>query len=161
MEIFSALLPICVGNSPVIGEFPEQRPVTRSFNVFFDLHPNKRLSKQSWGWWFGTPSHPLWHHCNALTRWCRVMDICISKLTIISSDNSLSPGRRQAIIWTNAGTLLIGRTLGKKLQWNLNQNSYIFIQESAVENVVRKLADILSRPKELNNGWVAKQIIIT
>ena len=41
-----------------------KRPVTRRFEVFFDLHPNKRLSKQSWGWWFETLSHPLWHHCN-------------------------------------------------------------------------------------------------
>ena len=46
MEIFSALLAICVGNSPVPGEFPAQRPVTQSFDVFFDLHMNKRLSKQ-------------------------------------------------------------------------------------------------------------------
>ena len=52
METFSALLAICAGNSPVSGEFPTQRPVTRSFDVFFDLHPNKRLSKQWWGWWF-------------------------------------------------------------------------------------------------------------
>ena len=34
------------------GEFPRQRPVTRSFDVYFDLRPNKRLSEQSWGWWF-------------------------------------------------------------------------------------------------------------
>ena len=45
METFSALLAICAGNSPVIGEFPTQRPVTWRFDVFFDLHPNKRLSK--------------------------------------------------------------------------------------------------------------------
>ena len=64
MEIFSALLAICAGNSPVPGEFPAQRPVTRSFDVFFDLRPNKRLSKQCWGWWFETPSRPLWHYCN-------------------------------------------------------------------------------------------------
>ena len=44
---------------------PVQRPVTRSFEVFFDLHPNKRLSKQWWGWWFETPSSPLWRHRNA------------------------------------------------------------------------------------------------
>ena len=43
-----------------------------------------------------------------LTHWGRVMHICVSKLAIISSDNGLSPGRRQAIIWTNAGILLIG-----------------------------------------------------
>ena len=64
METFSALLPICPGNSPVPGEFPAQRPVTRSFDVFFDLRPNKRLSKQSRCWWFETPSSPLWRHCN-------------------------------------------------------------------------------------------------
>ena len=39
------------------------RPVTRSFDVFSDLRPNKRLSKQSRSWWFETPSHPLWRHC--------------------------------------------------------------------------------------------------
>ena len=43
-----------------------------------------------------------------LTHWGRVTHICISKLTIIGSDNGLSPGWRQAIIWTNAGILLIG-----------------------------------------------------
>ena len=63
METFSALLAICAGNSPVTGEFPAQRPVTWSFDVFFDLRLNQRLSKQSWGWWFETPSC---RHCNVL-----------------------------------------------------------------------------------------------
>ena len=63
---FAALLALYAGNSPVTGEFPTQRPVTRSFDVFFDLRLNKRLSKQSWGWWFETPSRPLWCHCNVL-----------------------------------------------------------------------------------------------
>ena len=65
MEIFSALLAICAGNSPVTGEFPPpppQRPVTRGFDVFFELRLNKRLSKQSWGWWFETLSRPLWRY---------------------------------------------------------------------------------------------------
>ena len=66
METLSALLALCAGNSPVTGEFPSQRPVTRSFDVFFDLRLNKRLSKQSWGWLFETPSRPLWCHCNDL-----------------------------------------------------------------------------------------------
>ena len=64
METFSALLAICAGNSPVTGEFPAQRPVTRSFDVFFDMCLNERLSNQWWGRWFETPSDPLWHHCN-------------------------------------------------------------------------------------------------
>ena len=62
METFSALLAICEGNSSVTGEFPKERPVTRSFDVFLDLRLNKRLSKQSWGWWFETPSRPWWRH---------------------------------------------------------------------------------------------------
>ena len=64
METFSALLAICAGNSPVTGEFPAQRPVTRSFNVFFDLRLNNRLSKQSWCWWFETLPRSLWRHNN-------------------------------------------------------------------------------------------------
>ena len=52
METFSALLALCKRNSPVSGEFPAQRPVTRSFDVFFDLPLIKRLSKHSRGWWF-------------------------------------------------------------------------------------------------------------
>ena len=63
-ETFSALLDICAVNSPVPSEFPTYRPVTRSFDVFFDLRLNKRLSKQSWGWWFETPSRSLWRPCN-------------------------------------------------------------------------------------------------
>ena len=57
---------ICAGNSPVTGEFPAQRSVMRSFDVFFDLRLNKRLSKQSWDWWFETPPRPFWRHCNVI-----------------------------------------------------------------------------------------------
>ena len=49
METFSRLLAICAGNSPFPGESPAQRPVTWSFDVFFDLRRIKRLNKQSWG----------------------------------------------------------------------------------------------------------------
>ena len=70
MEIFSTLLALCAGNSLVVGEFPSKRPVARSFDVFFDLCLNKRLSKQSWAWWFATPSHSTWRHCNGIRlRW--------------------------------------------------------------------------------------------
>ena len=69
METFSTLLAICAGNSPVIGEFPAQRPVTRSFDVLIDLCPNKRLNKRWWGWWFETPSCPLWRHCYGYIVW--------------------------------------------------------------------------------------------
>ena len=67
MEIFSALLAICTGNSPVSGEFPAQRPATRSFDAFFDLRLGERLGKHSWGWWWETPSRPLRRQSNGST----------------------------------------------------------------------------------------------
>ena len=70
METFSALLAVCAGNSPAIGDFPEQRPVTRGFDIFFDLRLNKRLSKQWWGWWLETQSCPLWRHRNGCCAAC-------------------------------------------------------------------------------------------
>ena len=70
METFFVLLALCAGNSPVTGEFPSQRPVTRSFDVFFDLRMNIRLNKQPWGWWFDMPSCWLWRHCNVKGQWC-------------------------------------------------------------------------------------------
>ena len=47
METFSTLLDLWAGNSPITGEFPTQRPATRSFDVSFDLRLNKRMDKQS------------------------------------------------------------------------------------------------------------------
>ena len=64
---FSALLALGEGNPSVTGGFPSQRPVTWSLDVFFDLHPNKRLSKQSRRWWFKTPSRSLWRHSNEIS----------------------------------------------------------------------------------------------
>ena len=81
-----------------------------------------------------------------LTHWGWVMHICISKLTIIGSDNGLSPGRRQAIIWTNAGVMFTG-PLGANFSEILIEIFYIFIQENAFGNVVWKMTAILSRPQ--------------
>ena len=86
METFSTLLAICAENSPVPGEFPAQRPVTRSFDVFFDLRPNKRLGKQSWSWWFETLSPSLWRHCKDLGRYRRIYIYA----TIIGSDSGIT-----------------------------------------------------------------------
>ena len=61
--IFRVTGPLC-GDFTGPGEFPTQKPVTPGFDVFFDLRPNKRLSKQPWGWWFETPSWSLWRQCN-------------------------------------------------------------------------------------------------
>ena len=62
METFSELLALSARNSPVTIEIPHTKPVTRSFDVFFDLRLNKRMSKQSRRWWFEMPSCSLWRH---------------------------------------------------------------------------------------------------
>ena len=65
-NIFHVTGPLC-GEFTGPGEFPAQRPVTQSFDVFFHLRLNKRLSKQPWGWWFETPAWSLWRHRNAIS----------------------------------------------------------------------------------------------
>ena len=60
---------------------PTQRPVTRSFDVFFDLRLNKRLSKQSWSWWFETLSRPLLRHCNENFCFYNHSDRCHTGMT--------------------------------------------------------------------------------
>ena len=80
METFSALLALCVGNSPVPGEFPLQRPVTRSFGVFFYLRLNKRLNKQTWGRWFET-SYAHYDVAVMSTKMCYKMS-CYSDRTV-------------------------------------------------------------------------------
>ena len=117
METFSVLLAICAGNSPVTGEFPAQRPVTRSFDIFFDLRLNKRLSKKSWGWWLETLSCPLWRHCNGdralepgLLRNCHVK-IHVSWQRFQREILLSNPVFCFSGIWPAKCTLQTGRTL--------------------------------------------------
>ena len=67
METFFVLLALCAGNSPVPGEFPSQRPVTRSFDVIFDLRLNKRwVNNREAGDLRRHRAH--WRHCNDMMR---------------------------------------------------------------------------------------------
>ena len=75
-----------------------------------------------------------------LTHWGRVMHICVSKLTLIGSDNAWSVPTHYLNQWWN----IANWTRRNKLQWNLNPNAYIFIHENAFENVVCKMAGIWS-----------------
>ena len=80
-----------------------------------------------------------------LTHWGRVMHICVSSLTIIGSDNSLSPSRHQAIIWTNTGILLMG-PLGTNFNEILIVIDTFSFKKMYCKNI-RKMAAILSRPQ--------------
>ena len=83
-------------------------------------------------------------------------DICVSKLVIIGLDNGLLPGQHQPIVWTNAGLLLI-TPLGSNFS-EILIDFYIFIQENAFENVIRKFAAILSRPHCIKRASGVKTI---
>ena len=105
METFSALLAFCVGNSRVTGEFPAQRSVTRSFDVFFDLRLGQQWSKQWRRRWFDTPSRSLWRHCNDILfsthRWVwetkfMYFGECKNKLGIVELSNSTE---RKNMMW--------------------------------------------------------------
>ena len=105
METFSALLDICAGNSPVSGEFPAQRPVTRSFDIIFDVRLNKQLSKQSWGWWFEMQSGSLWRHCNVSRQFHRTLH-----------GENLSSGLRD-VFWPMWGKPMWGKLMWGKWHW--------------------------------------------
>ena len=72
---------LCKGNPPVTSGFPSQRPEKRSFNVFYDLRLNKRLSKPSIRWWLETPSRSLWRRCNGQTVSCLTKSVTLHGLS--------------------------------------------------------------------------------
>ena len=97
-----ALLALCAGNSPVNGEFPAQRAVTRSFDLLFGPRLKKWLSKQSPSWWFETPSRSSWRHCNVHSS--------MSSLAYVFqwTDPSSVSLMHQAITWTKGDLWLVG-----------------------------------------------------
>ena len=97
--------PIC---HPINIALPFPKMLLWSFNLYVtgkSIHVCFRRYETQWLTLRYAPSIGL---DISLTQWGRVTHICVSKLTILGSDNGLSPDRRQAIIWTNAGILLIG-----------------------------------------------------
>ena len=86
-----------------------------------------------------------------LDHWGQVTHICVSNLTTIGSDNGLSPARRQAIIWTNAGILFIG-PLGTNFSEILITTGIFSFKKMHLKFAVRKLAAIWSRPQLINRA---------
>ena len=162
METFSALLAICVRNSPVTDEFPAQRPVTRSFDVFFDLRLNKGwvnnreadglrrhhthydvtvMIKEPAMW-----KAPPWHDVFMFSKCCLIE----ADWRIYASTNWPALVQMMACAWPALKPLskpMLGYcwTVSHKLQWNFNRKSFYFIREKAFENVIWKMAAILSR----------------
>ena len=95
-----------------------------------------------------------------LTHWGVVTHICVSKLSIIGSDNGLSPGWRQAIIWTNAGILLI-RPLGINFSEIWIGIQTFSINEIQLKNIVCEMASILALPQWVKRGQYIRNECIT
>ena len=93
-----------------------------------------------------------------LTHWGRVTHICVSKLTTIGSDNGLSPWPAQSHYLNQCWDIVHWAPVNK-LQWNFNQNSYLFIQENAFKIVVCEMMSISSRPR-YGTPLVSKHIFI-
>ena len=122
METFSALLAICAGNSPVTGEFPSQRPVTRSCGVFFDLRLNKRLCKQLLGWWFEVPLGSLLHHCN--NEWLDTSQICLSHESENHDRFRPSYSRILSFLVTDSELRTLPSMLGTKIMAIVTNNAH-------------------------------------
>ena len=103
-NIFRVTGPLC-GEFTGPGEFLTQGPVTRRFDVFFDLRLNKRLSKQPSGWWFEPPSWSLWRQCNE-SKWPPM-------------DSSFEMSNKMKLFNHHKGTL------GTKFRRGLKQNDFI------------------------------------
>ena len=113
METCSALLAFCAGNSSVTGEFPSQRLVTPSCDVFFDLRLNKRLSKQSWVWWFETTSLSLWGRCNESLFICNIWYNIAHRsglLCFVHMDNSWSSHRFKLPLFVSFVSLALNQS---------------------------------------------------
>ena len=89
MKLFSALVAICKGNPPVTDGFPSHRPVAQSFDIFFSVRLNKRLSRPSRFWLFQTPSRSLWRHCNCIPKHTPIGKLLIS-VTVLYRPNLLT-----------------------------------------------------------------------
>ena len=116
---------LCEGNPPVTGGFPSQRASDAgNISIWWCYHVTSISDTMQWRWfWHASPARG--HFPAFKIYWGRVTHICVNKLSTIGSDNGLSPGWHQAIIWTNVGILLIG-TLGTNLSEILSESHIHF-----------------------------------
>ena len=130
METFSALLSICAGNSPVPGEFPAQRPVTRSFDFFFDLRWIKGLYKQSWGWWFETISRPLWRPSNDNMGLLYLMKLLYTHsgptiLNLLNGLHNFCSNNQLIVNETKTKVMCFGKTVKPELYFNNKEIEHV------------------------------------
>ena len=140
-EIFSVLLALCEGNPSVTVGFPSQRPVTRSFDVFFDLPLNKQFNKQLRRWWFEMPSCSLWCYCNIKVHqpelsiflcWCSpnlVWSPAVSEVELRSNlraDSRFAPSQWEMALICNDISHWLGASLESALKlWTPTRDTIV------------------------------------
>ena len=125
--------------------------VALTFDQFYRKCPRYQFVK--WDWQIYLWKYlPQLSEANGLTHWRRVSHICGGESTITGSDNGLSLGRRQAIIWSSAGVLLIW-TLGTNFNRILIGIQTFSIHENAFENVVCEMTSICLGLNGWTEGW--------
>ena len=115
------------------GEIPAQGPVTRSFDVFFDLRLNKWFRKQSWCWWFETTSRPLWRHCN----------VTIVRMHIFMVHSRGTKVDLMSILLTREILLQLSTSLEAAYRAELSRGCFFIINPSPVLDVQLKLSTAL------------------
>ena len=164
-------------NPQITSGFPSQRPMTRSFDVFFDLRLNKRLSKQSRRWWFETTSHSLWRHGNGMMS-CNLRQ-CITNhwQPMVCSNTCFTHCSLEVYI----SFFEVGRIIADFLPvLNLrnkyiymcvcvracvrvcvciNQNALSYIKRNALENIFCKILVILFRSQFCRKHWACGKLI--
>ena len=163
METFSALLAICAGNSPVTGEFPAHRPVTRSYGVFLGLRLKKWLSKRRWGCWFEMPSHSLWRHCNEdpiITR--SNISQCSIGITVMShAHHGISNQWQLACVFNHLFKLPSKKT-SKSVLLALCEGNHRWLVVSAHKGpVMRQCLDVIMRKVITWNGYHIDEFLTT
>ena len=111
---------ICAGNSSVLRWIPTKWPVMRSFDVFFDLRPNIRLSKQSWGWWFETPSRQLWRLC--------IFKKIFTLIPLSRSPSTKNPIRNNQQLYPNLNVVSFGWSMYETSRYRCRAISMTFTQ---------------------------------
>ena len=144
LEVISALLALCAGNSPVTGEFPSQRPVTRSFDVFFDLRLNKRLSKQSRRWWFETQSYSLWRHGKA-TSAASTAEHCIDVIMTTMASQITSLTVVYSTVYSDADLRKHQSSASLAFVWGIHRDQWIPPHKGPVTRKMFPFDDVIMK----------------
>ena len=141
------------------GELAGHWPVTRSFEIFFDLRLNIRASKQWRGWWFETPSRPLWRHCNVLVLFALLVtcDSIVVKRNLCKTTSEWRGLSRQVIVHSRENKHdFVKNGTGK---WR-NLSAFVFISPIKKTKPYFFLSSLSWRRQTETERWTCRTILV-